>query len=445
MATPSRGPMARRRAKAKATANAAPVESLAPIRRERRSLAHVGGKVSVEGDPAITDKLALALDVAPAAAREERAEAEARAHVHGFHPYPARMHPKTAGLLLEAFLTAPGTLLDPFCGSGTVLVEGRARGHSVWGFDLNPIAVMLSTLKTHSFSAADRQRMTTLAEGVAAEATARRLAKSGPSRRYPAEDVAQFDPHVLLELDGLRVGVEALSRDQLAPVMRLLLSSILTKLSKRDGDTGQKARVMRIAAGYPAKLYQNKTRELVGLLETSEALFQNTPAARMRLGDARELPGLPDRSVDLVVTSPPYPGVYDYVEHHRTRLRWLGADANPLERGEIGARRSMRSLDAGEAARSFEQEMFDLFTAFRRVLRPRGKVILLLADGAWNNRPIRVEEIVKRAAASSGLTLTARASQDRPHFHGGSQQAFSNATRREHALLVELAPTRTGR
>ena len=108
--------------------------------RRRRSLTHVGGAVEERGDPEASARLARAVDVSPTA----DADAPDRAHVHGFHAYPARTHPVTARLLIEDFAPPGGVVLDPFCGSGTVLVEAMLAGRSAIGTDLNPIAIMLA-------------------------------------------------------------------------------------------------------------------------------------------------------------------------------------------------------------------------------------------------------------------------------------------------------------
>jgi hypothetical protein len=148
----------------------------------RRSLTNVGGAAHTRGDAALAQALAHALDVASATSAE--GEAAARAHVHGFHAYPARMHPLTARRLVEA-LTAPGdTVLDPFCGGGTVLCEARLAGRRAIGVDLNPLAVLLARRKVTPAGAAERERLLGAATAVAEIATMRRKAKAGASRRW---------------------------------------------------------------------------------------------------------------------------------------------------------------------------------------------------------------------------------------------------------------------
>ena len=110
-----------------------------PIRR-RRSLTNVGGTIDTGGERGPAAELARAIDVTPTS----EADAPDRAHVHGFHPYPARAHPVTARRLVEAFAPERGTVLDPFCGSGTVLVEAMLANRDAIGSDLSPLAVMLA-------------------------------------------------------------------------------------------------------------------------------------------------------------------------------------------------------------------------------------------------------------------------------------------------------------
>ena len=63
------------------------------------------------------------------------------------HPFPARM---AAGIALQAMPKNSGQLriLDPMMGSGTVLAMARARGHRGFGFDLDPLAVLISKVWT---------------------------------------------------------------------------------------------------------------------------------------------------------------------------------------------------------------------------------------------------------------------------------------------------------
>jgi hypothetical protein len=411
-------------------------------KKVRRSLTHVGGRVDTSGDAALARELAHAFDVAPAGARDDEPE---RAHVHGFHAYPARMHPLTAARLVTAFSEPSGRVLDPFCGSGTVLVEAMLAGRTALGVDLNPFAVALARLKTSVTNDDWRARVLAAAEEIAVKNDARRKARAGASRRFPQEDMDAFDPHVLLELDGIRAllegGVQGAPKlaDDERNALALVLSAILTKVSKRRGESADAFDTKRIAAGYPTKLFVKKTRELgERLADFAEELPANVKRPRIVLGDATKLDGVADESIDAIITSPPYAGTYDYLSHHAMRLRWLGLPSGGLEKGELGARRDYARLDADAARRRHAQELGKFLAACARVSKRGGALVLLMADSATRTTVLRADAFVDDVARAHGaFTPIARASQLRPHFHGPSAKSFQDRPRAEHLLLLK--------
>jgi DNA modification methylase len=143
-----------------------------------------------------------------------------------------------------------------------------------------------------------------------------------------------------------------------------------------------------------------------------------------------------DKSVALVVTSPPYPGVYDYLEHHRARMRWLGLDARELEANEIGARRHARRRSFAYALGRFRSEIGSALTEMARVLEPTGSIVIVSGDSVLDNRPVRSDALYADLAPSAGLEVVAVASQERPHFHAPTRAAFRDRPKREHAILL---------
>ena len=76
-------------------------------------------------------------------------------YTHGFHLYPARMHPEIAKNLIQKYIRKSSDIVfDPFMGSGGVLVESMLHGNNSVGIDLNPFAVLLTTVKTTPLDAA---------------------------------------------------------------------------------------------------------------------------------------------------------------------------------------------------------------------------------------------------------------------------------------------------
>jgi SAM-dependent methyltransferase len=382
------------------------------------------------GTPHEQQALKAALDVSPD-------EASTLGHVHGFHSYPARLHPDTARLLVTGFSRSGAVVLDPFCGSGTVLVESRLAGRRGLGVDVNPLALELSSLKTNGPDATWASKLFAAAEEVVKHADARRRAKAGATHRYGEEDVTLFAPHVLLELDGLRDGITTLRNEPVERALLLVLSAVLTKVSLRAGDTGRREEPKRLSSGYTIRFFLKRTDDLVRRLEEAQALLPRAaPRATLMHGDARDLHELKRGTVDLVVTSPPYPGVYDYVIHHQDRLRWLGFDAKKFEAFEIGARRHARNVSFRPALARFKSEMGRALDEMRRVLVHGGSALIVVADSVLANQAVRADDVLYDLAEEVGLFPAAVASQVRPHFHAPTQRAFQDAPRREHVVLL---------
>jgi len=72
-----------------------------------------------------------------------------------FHPYPARYIPALPRQIMSLLGVADGLVLDPFCGSGTTLAEARRRGLSSVGIDINPIATLISRVRTSRWESSD--------------------------------------------------------------------------------------------------------------------------------------------------------------------------------------------------------------------------------------------------------------------------------------------------
>ncbi len=398
----------------------------------------MGGAVRTAGDPADAARLAHALEVPPATDADDD---PARSHVHGFHTYPARMHPLTAARLVAAFCPPGGKVLDPFCGSGTVLVEALILGRRPLGTDLNPLAVRLARCKTRPRAPAELERLVAAAQACAAEADARRKAKAGATRRFPAADVEAFEPHVLLELDSLRAAVEERRADPAQPDLWLVLSAVLVKLSRRRGDTTRTLAPRRTAAGFAARFFVQKAEDLARRLGRLGELLPSPPPppAFLAEDDATALRSLPPGPVGAVVTSPPYAATYDYHEHHALRLRWLGLEAKRLARGELGSRSAYRRVAPKDARRAWAGEVSRFLTAVGKVLPAGAPLVLVLADSAVGGVALRAEEVVADAAGGCEFALAARAWQTRPHFHGPTAAAFRTRPRAEHALLLRRA------
>ena len=75
-------------------------------------------------------------------------KANTKQYTHCFHPYPAMMIPQVAGRIIDEFGEGAKLLFDPYCGTGTSLVEANIRGINAIGTDINPLARLIAKVKT---------------------------------------------------------------------------------------------------------------------------------------------------------------------------------------------------------------------------------------------------------------------------------------------------------
>lgn len=394
--------------------------------RGKRALTNVGGPVESAGDPALARPMAAAFAV--------RAGERDATLTHPFHAYPARLHPEVARrLVAEVPARAPATLLDPCCGSGTVLVEAQVAGHRALGTDLSPLAIELARLKTRLTTAAERRAMVQAAHAVADEAAARVRARVRAP--VPPGEAKWFPPHTLAEVAALAALVAGTPPGFVRDALRMLLSSILVKVSRQASDSHLRLVTKPIGPGAALHFFARKSLELDRCLAAlARAVPSGTPAVDAHADDATVLRTIPDASVDAVITSPPYANTYDYVMHHARRYAWLGLDPSALASGEIGAARWFDVPDAG--ALRFARELASMCAAFARVLRPGGIAWVVIADGAAGDRPLFADEALEAAARATGLTVVARVSQSRPTFDRASARAFTRRPKREHLVAL---------
>ncbi|HEX3903908.1 MAG TPA: class I SAM-dependent methyltransferase [Polyangia bacterium] len=393
--------------------------------RQRRAFSTLGGPVEVGGEAKGASILRKLLDLDPAAAR---------ALTHGFHSYAGRMHPSIARGAIEAFSKPGETVVDPFCGSGTVLVEAMAAGRAAIGIDASALAVAIAGVRTTLLGEADRARLVAEAARISEEAGERARKRRRPVvPAWAGQEIARFHAHVLYELLGLRELVFATGEDAVGRALRLCLSSILVKFMKAGPEAPRDGEAKRIARGIPSRMLSDRAAELAhGLAALERRTPPGTPAPKLQEADARELP-LPAGRAALVLSSPPYAGTYDYAAQHETRFVWLGLSARTFRRVQLGAR---ASAIGDTRADVWHADAARFIAEIARVLRPGGHALLVVGDGVVGGHPEHAPDGVAAAGAAVGLEPIARASQARPIHDRRLAAIFDGRPRREHLLLL---------
>jgi SAM-dependent methyltransferase len=395
------------------------------VPRQRRAFSTIGGPVDLGGDAAAARALGELLDVDAGLAR---------ALTHGFHSYAGRMHPTIARGGVAAFSAAGELVVDPFCGSGTVLVEAMAAGRRAVGVDASPLGVAIARTRTTLLGADGRARLEAEAKAIAEQAGEQARKRRRPELPpWSQGELRRFHPHVLFELLSLRALVLAKPNDDVGHALRMCLSSLLVKFMKAGPEAPRDGEDKRIARGMPSRMLADRAAELSrGLAALEGRTPPGTEAPRIVLGDARKLEGVAAGAATLVLSSPPYAGTYDYAALHDVRFTWLELPRGRFRDAQLGAREGGSGVDA----RAWREAQRQWVGEIARVLRPGGHALLVVGDGIIDGQVEDAPDGVASAAAPLGLEPVARASQGRPIHDARVRAVFVDRPRREHLLLL---------
>lgn len=259
-----------------------------------------------------------------------------------FNKYPARYIPQIPRWAISKYL--PGDedgLLDPFCGSGTTLVEGVLSGKTGFAIDVDPFARLLTRVKTRPFSLHELETLDRIVAAIRKRLD-EPIEVSIPVppipnlRKWFREDVTES----LLRLKQLiyeETGGEGPHFDYL----NVVLASIIRKVSNAEDGSPKPY----ISTRYPKEPKDPRTYffQVHDLYRTALAEFSMAVLAQptfwrpvckaaevLIVGDDARAFDLPSR-VRLAVTSPPYINAFDYVRSLKFENMWLGlADPDDL-------------------------------------------------------------------------------------------------------------------
>jgi SAM-dependent methyltransferase len=262
------------------------------------------------------------------------------------HPFPARMAPEIAlNSIPVAIAGSAKTVLDPMCGSGTVLVAAVQRGHHAIGVDLDPLATRMSSVATTDLDVPSGRR---LLEDVAKAARLDRKTRA-PWTDTETRRFAEFwfPDRQRLQLCRLARAIHGMDHGPVRMLAEISLSrTIVTKAPKasRAADTSH-SRPHRVCEISEYDVLDGFERAFTDLLKFV-AKRGLAGSSEVHLGDCRTLSCVEDQSVDLVVTSPPYLNAIDYMRGHKLALIWLGYTVSELRNIRATSIGAERGLDA---------------------------------------------------------------------------------------------------
>jgi hypothetical protein len=346
---------------------------------------------------------------------------------HGFHPYPGRFHPELPKSLLKQF-PAGSKVFDPFMGGGTVLLEGLMWQHQVLGNDLSPVANLVAKERCRWISEKNAARVWQAFEDVSERVKTRSFEKRSVQRRNINWLSKFHPPYLFVELLHWIDGIENLRSANERDTLRAVFSSLIVKFSNKISETSEFTKAPAFPKGAVGKWMERKTQELLqNQLELAKKIPKTSPATIWN-ENILALEGPEENSIDCTITSPPFPGTYDYLELHELRMKWLDFPTEQMSSGEITNR--------NYTPRQWKQVFREFMLKLRRWTAEEGVCYLQLGDWLESGDQVSGLEFTKKYSDSVGWKVTGSASVQREIFDVNLRQAFGESGKWEHLILL---------
>jgi DNA methylase len=385
---------------------------------------------------------------------------------HDLHIYKAKFFPRMVRALLNIFAQPDSSVLDPFCGSGTALLEASLLGHTAFGLDVDPICALISETKVTPFAEHPRKVIAdievlrrslavlnnTIRNATRAGGFPRELLKKLELR--DARDDTAWTPEVLADVETIRRALAHCADTTTTNLPRVIASDAVTKkIRYRFVGVGNGRYTIEVVKIPLLSRFAGKLDRCSSLVEAFRSIGKILPwpigTTTVCLGDARDKSTWPCKSVNVIITSPPYLPASSGREHYATSrslaFYTLGLDAaaacfDPTEReadlsdgsldglpeskrlldylnsdsaGTDPQRDPMRYLRKAKPTKAYLEDMLEFFRACRATLSDDGVLLLVVASqhGFYSHRRGVIEHVVNckalygELAEKAGLRL----------------------------------------
>ncbi len=355
---------------------------------------------------------------------------------HSFHPFPAKFPPQLPKVILSEFSGKGEIVLDPFCGSGTTLVEAQLQGIDSVGVDINGLACLLSEVKSKPLSKQQQSLAAELFNRISDESFLWEMGKKKDVTVPKFDGLSHwFQPNVAKELAFLRNEILAIKDKAARDFLRVVLSSIIVRVSNQESDTRFAAIDKKIKDGFTFKLFLDRGKVFLEKMRAFSKQVKTPTIVEVYNTDSRDLGFLNSRKFDLIVTSPPYANTYDYYLYHKFRKRWLDIDVHYAQYNEIGSRREFSSLKNDPSKWVYDLKL--CFMQISSVLKKKGLAFIIIGDSIIRKKLLRMDEVISEFAPSVGLEVCEIVSSDLKRHSKIFNPAFAQRGKKEHLMLLQ--------
>ena len=252
-------------------------------------------------------------------------------NTHGFHKYPAKFIPQIPQWAINKYLKnqTDKLILEPFCGSGTTLVESTLSGNYSIGIDIDPLSALISKVKTTKIDIVQLNLVVDwLKENI-----------QNPPKKLFVPDCQTLDhwftKETIHKLSIIRTLINQIvdnfenekTINDIQDLLLICFSSIIRRVSNADNES-QKTYVSHTKIKQPEEVFALFFSQLDYFVERITEFSANEnlkPAKIIALSSANSLTDLlENRKADLAITSPPYIKAIDYIYNQMVELFWVG-------------------------------------------------------------------------------------------------------------------------
>ena len=307
-------------------------------------------------------------------------ERERTKHVHRLHPYLGKFIPQLVEVFLRKYFAPGQTILDPFAGSGTTLVQANELGINAVGYDISAFNVLLVTAKTKRYDIKNVKREIL-------DILQKAELDSGSEVSLPPFDADNqylnqwFAPQALKELISYRNLIENYEDQQILKIIlsrsarsaRLTTHFDLDFPKKPQTDSYWCYKHSRNCTP-TANAYQFLKRYSIDTIRRLEEFAERRTSATTSIihGDSKNSKIPP---IDGVITSPPYVGLIDYHEQHRYAYELLNLENRSSF--EIGAAKQGSGKKAQD---EYKKSIAQVFSQACGSMPAGGRLIVVAGD-----------------------------------------------------------------
>lgn len=313
------------------------------------------------------------------------------------HWHPCRFVSQIPAALI-GLLSKPGDLVvDPYCGSGTTLVEAQRLGRRSVGMDINPVAILLAKAKLFPLEATDVERAIKRYEKAIVDHLSINSAYDPEflaSIPHTVQASKWYHPETRNELAFLWHFIQN-SKSKYKPLFDAAFSSILLSVCNETRHWGYVCDNTKPKTSRKVDAIKQYMQSLDRLIEAYRERDQYVgkgvtfplPNATLVNEDAFNcLKSTDDDSVDLIVTSPPYFGVCDYVKAQRLSMEWFSYEIEDYRKQETGARSKRHRK---QAAHEYLAELGGVLAECYRVLKGDGYIAIVMGESSARDSIVR--------------------------------------------------------